>query len=244
MLLSFHSYKGGTGKTTLVGNIGQYLAKGGHKVCLIDSDVNGPGLHSLFDLKFKNSMIEFLKGQCNIEDIIYKVDDDLELYLIPSIVCEEDISAFFNTPSDAKKKMLEIVNFVESEYGVEYVIFDSSPGINKSSLLVMNMSDKATVVCTIDRQDIRGAYVLVSMAKKLKTNVHLVFNKIPVDRSNEIDVAIEEFCGSLGAELLCILTYDEVVAKAWSRKLVISDDGGHGCEYCGQVVKLVEKLIN
>ena len=228
----------------MVGNIGQHLAKGGHKVCLIDSDVNGPGLHSLFNLKFKNSMIEFLKGQCNIEDIIYKVDDDLELYLIPSRVCEEDISAFFKTPSDAKKKMLEIVDFVKSEYGVEYVIFDSSPGINKSSLLVMNMSDKATVVCTIDRQDIRGAYVLVSMARKLETNVHLVFNKIPIDRSDEIDSAIKEFCENLGAELLGILTYDEVVAKTWSRKLVISDDKESGCEYCGQVIELVEKLIN
>ncbi len=226
----------------MVGNIGQHLAKSGHKVCLIDSDVNGPGLHSLFDLKFKNSLIEFLKGQCNIEDIIYKADDDLELYLIPSRVCEDDISAFFKTPSDAKKKMLEIVDFVESKYGVDYVIFDSSPGINKSSLLVMNMSDKATVVCTIDRQDIRGAYVLVNMARKLETNVHLVFNKIPVDHSDEIDTAIEEFCESLNAELLGILTYDEVVAKTWSRKLVMSDD--QECEYCDQVMELVEKLTN
>ena len=242
MLLSFHSYKGGTGKTTLVGNIGQHLAKNGHKVCLIDSDVNGPGLHSLFDLKFKNSMIEFLEGQCNIEDIIYKVDDDLELYLIPSRVCEDDISAFFKTPSDAKKKMLEIVDFVESEYGVDYVIFDSSLGINKSSLLVMNMSDKATVVCTIDRQDIRGAYVLVNMARKLETNVHLVFNKIPMDRSDEIDIAIKDFCEKLNAELLGILTYDEVVAKTWSRKLLMSDD--QECEYCDQVMELVEKLTN
>ncbi|NOR48147.1 MAG: hypothetical protein GQ533_08915, partial [Methanosarcinaceae archaeon] len=157
-------------------------------------------------------------------------------------VCEEDISAFFKTPSEAKKKMLEIVDFVEREYGVEYVIFDSSPGINKSSLLVMNMSDKATVVCTIDRQDIRGAYVLVSMARKLETNVHLVFNKIPMDRSNEIDGAIEEFCESLSVELLGILTYDEVVAKTWSRKLVMSDN--QECEYCDQVTELVEKLIN
>ena len=226
----------------MVGNIGQYLAKGGHKVCLIDSDVNGPGLHSLFDLKFNNSMIEYLKGQCSIEDIVYKVDDDLELYLIPSRVCEEDISAFFNTPSDAKKKMLEIVKFVEREYGVEYVIFDSSPGINKSSLLVMNMSEKAIVVCTIDRQDIRGAYVLVSMAKKLETNVHLVFNKMPMDRSDDIDIAIEEFCENLGVELLGTLTYDEVVAKTWSRKLIISND--QECDYCVQVIELIEKLIN
>ena len=160
--------------------------------------------------------------------------------MIPSRVCEDDISAFFKTPSDAKKKMLEIVDFVESEYEVEYIIVDSSPGINKSSLLVMNMSDKATVVCTIDRQDIRGAYVLVNMARKLETNVHLVFNKIPVDRSDDIDIAIKDFCKKLNAELLGILTYDEVVAKTWSRKLLMSDD--QECEYCDQVMELVEKL--
>ena len=45
MMLSFHSYKGGTGKTTFVGNLGVLLSTRREKVCIVDTDVNGPGMH-------------------------------------------------------------------------------------------------------------------------------------------------------------------------------------------------------
>jgi len=44
-IITFYSYKGGTGRTMAVSNIAWILASNGHKVLLLDWDLEAPGLH-------------------------------------------------------------------------------------------------------------------------------------------------------------------------------------------------------
>ncbi|MBN2111106.1 MAG: MinD/ParA family protein [Methanosarcinaceae archaeon] len=240
MLLSFHSYKGGTGKTTLVGNLGVLLAMGGKKVCIVDTDVNGPGIHSLFDIKYDMTLIEFLQGRCRAKDIVYK-HGDLELYIIPARACEEDLSSFFNTPAEAREKMSGLINILQKDFLMDHILFDCSPGINRSSLLTMNLVDKASIISTVDVQDIRGTYILSGMADKLGTRANLLFNRTPRDKQKEIEDVMEDFSNKLGAILLGSITFDDHVARAWSRKLVMEDDPE--CDYCRQLKAIAEKLV-
>ncbi|WP_406657696.1 MinD/ParA family protein [Methanolobus sp. ZRKC2] len=240
MLLSFHSYKGGTGKTTLVGNLGVLLAMGGEKVCIVDTDVNGPGIHSLFDIKYNLTLIDFLQGKCRADDVVYK-HNELELYIVPARACEEDISSLFNTPTEAKEKMSELINVLQRDLSMDHLLFDCSPGINRSSLLTMNLVDKATIISTVDVQDIRGTYILSSMADKLGTRANLLFNRTPRDKQQEIEAVIKDFSNKLGTDLLGSITFDDHVARAWSRKLVMEDDPE--CDYCLQLKSIAKKLI-
>ncbi|WP_407356225.1 MinD/ParA family protein [Methanolobus sp. WCC5] len=240
MLLSFHSYKGGTGKTTFVGNLGVMLAGQDKKVCIIDTDVNGPGIHSLFDIRYDMTLIDFLQGVCKADEVIYR-HEDTGVYVVPSKACEEDISAMFGTPGEAKEKLLDLIKKIRESYGIEHFLFDCSPGINKSSLLTMNIVDKATIVSTIDIQDIRGTYLLSNMSARLGTQAALLFNRIPRDKKNDISEIVSDFSNKLGTELLGLISYDESVAKTWSRKIAMKDD--QDCEYCIQVKKIAEKLL-
>ncbi|WP_094226544.1 MinD/ParA family ATP-binding protein [Methanolobus psychrotolerans] len=240
MLLSFHSYKGGTGKTTFVGNLGVMLAQQGKKVCLIDTDVNGPGIHSLFDIRYEMTLIDFLQGVCRADEVVYRYEDT-NVFIVPSKACEEDISAMFNTPGEAREKLLELVRKIRDKYGIDHFLFDCSPGINKSSLLTMNVVDKATIVSTIDLQDIRGTYLLSSMSGKLGTRATLLFNRIPLEKKDEISEIVSDFSNRLGTELLGLISYDESVAKAWSRKIPMKDDPD--CNYCAQLKTIAEKLM-
>jgi MinD-like ATPase involved in chromosome partitioning or flagellar assembly len=240
MLLSFHSYKGGTGKTTFVGNLGVLLAQGGQKVCIIDTDVSGPGIHSLLDIKYEKTLIDFLQGTCSADDVVYNYDNS-NLFVVPSRACEEDISAFFKTPIDAKNKMMELINAIKNDFAIEHFLFDCSPGINKSSLMTMNIANKVTIISTIDVQDIRGTYILSSMADKLGTSANLMFNRTPKDKQAEIDIIVKDFSDKLGTNLLGSIPFDESVARTWSRKLAIVDDPD--CDYCFHLKKITEKLI-
>jgi chromosome partitioning protein len=51
---AFHSYKGGTGKTTVASNCAALLAKKGARVALLDLDVYAPSLYTYFEREPKN----------------------------------------------------------------------------------------------------------------------------------------------------------------------------------------------
>ena len=69
--IAFHSYKGGTGKTTIAVNFAALLAKKGYRVFLIELDVYAPSLHRYFNLiepiKWLN---DFLNGTAEIGDVL------------------------------------------------------------------------------------------------------------------------------------------------------------------------------
>jgi MinD-like ATPase involved in chromosome partitioning or flagellar assembly len=240
MLLSFHSYKGGTGKTTFVGNLGVLLSMRGQRICIVDTDVNGPGIHSLFNLKYKMTLVDFLQGTCKPDDVVYR-RGDRELYIVPSKASEEDITTMFDTPGEAREKMLELINSIQRDLCIDHFLFDCSPGINRSSLLAMNIADRATIISTIDVQDIRGTYILSSMADKLGTRAYLLFNRTPLDKKKDIDEAISDFSKKIGTRLLNSMAFDDSVASAWSRKLVMEEEPD--CNYCLQLKGNADKLV-
>ena len=66
----FHSYKGGTGKTTIAANFAALLTKKGYRVVLLDLDVTAPSLHSYFRHEPKKWINDFLSGEAEIQDVV------------------------------------------------------------------------------------------------------------------------------------------------------------------------------
>src|SRR6185437_10262446 len=76
--IAFHSYKGGTGKTTIAANLAALLAKKGYRVFLLDLDVYAPSLLSYFDKNPKRWINDFLNGSAEVGDIIMDVTSAIE----------------------------------------------------------------------------------------------------------------------------------------------------------------------
>jgi cellulose biosynthesis protein BcsQ len=60
-IVSFYSYKGGVGRTMALANVAVLLAQRGHRVLVVDFDVDAPGLHRYFPhdgTELKNGVIE------------------------------------------------------------------------------------------------------------------------------------------------------------------------------------------
>jgi len=51
MIITVHSYKGGTGKTLISANLAMIFASRGKNVCLLDLDFRAPSLFSPFKNK-------------------------------------------------------------------------------------------------------------------------------------------------------------------------------------------------
>lgn len=70
MIVTFHSYKGGTGKTLLSVNLAIIFAKMGKRVCLLDLDLRAPSLHSTFKNGKKHWVNDFLNKACTIDNVL------------------------------------------------------------------------------------------------------------------------------------------------------------------------------
>jgi len=76
--IAFHSYKGGTGKTTIAANLAALLAKKGYRVFLLDLDVYAPSLQAYFDTEPNKFINDFLNGTAEIRDIVVDLTPTLE----------------------------------------------------------------------------------------------------------------------------------------------------------------------
>jgi len=76
--IAFHSYKGGTGKTTIAANLAALLAKKGHRVFLLDLDVYAPSLQAYFDKEPKRWINDFLNGTAEVGDVIMDLTPAIE----------------------------------------------------------------------------------------------------------------------------------------------------------------------
>jgi len=241
MWISFHSYKGGTGKTNISGNLACYLANKGFKVGLVETDVSGPGIHALFSLKIKKTLVDFLQGKAGLDEIVYKHSNE-ELYIIPSNATEEDLVSFTRDPSQAKEKLQSLLRDFQSRYNLDHIIFDCSPGLNRSSLLVMGMSEMSIVVSTLDKQDIRGTYVISGVARRLKSRPRILFNKLPKNKYEASKDILEDLSRKIGLEPIGVILFDEAMADAWSRKIIVQEYPNS--EYSKQIEQLWERITH
>ena len=79
-IVSIHSYRGGTGKSNLTANLTACAAALGHRVAVLDTDLQSPGVHLIFGLnheELKTTLVDFLWGKCGIRDTAYDISSKL-----------------------------------------------------------------------------------------------------------------------------------------------------------------------
>jgi hypothetical protein len=67
-VLTFYSYKGGTGRTMLLANVAWILASAGRRVLAIDWDLEAPGLHQYFHPFLIDPRLQDTDGLIDIGD--------------------------------------------------------------------------------------------------------------------------------------------------------------------------------
>ena len=77
--ISIHSFRGGTGKSNITANLGYTLAAQGKKVCIVDTDVQSPGIHIPLQLaNYKGATLnDFLFNNVDINKVSVDISSKL-----------------------------------------------------------------------------------------------------------------------------------------------------------------------
>src|ERR1700749_3952270 len=79
-IVSTHSYRGGTGKSNTTANVAAALARRGRRVAIVDTDIQSPGIHVLFDVDqqaLRLTLHDYLWGRFRGEDTAVDVTSSI-----------------------------------------------------------------------------------------------------------------------------------------------------------------------
>jgi chromosome partitioning protein len=202
--IAFHSYKGGTGKTTIAANLAALLAKKGYRVFLLDLDVYAPSLHSYFNINPKRWINDFLNGSAEAGDII--VDVTSKVGEVASVAAETEkikgkLWLGFSSPRKEEIYRLEggsgkqetskiqlLRRFILlreqliSLHDADYIIIDTSPGIRYWSINALAVADTLFLTLKMGDLDIEGtrkmAEEIYGSFTKFGARSYLVMNRV------------------------------------------------------------------
>jgi len=218
--LAIHSFKGGTGKSTITANLAAALAFMGKRVGVMDMDLEGPGLHVLFNIdpsKVAFTLNDVLLDSARPEQAAINMNEKMGLktgavYFCPASVKVHDMLRTLRTGFEMESFSSAMVR-IHDGFHLDYLLVDTHPGIEDDTLLAMGVCDDLILVSRIDHQDIFGTAVMVEVARKLEKNNQLIVNMVP---QNMKDSNASKLAGTIGANFNVPLLDGSRFPQTWS----------------------------
>lgn len=197
--IAFHSYKGGTGKTTIASNFAVLLARKGYRVFLLDLDVYAPSLQTYFEREPTKWINDFLWNNAKIDEVLMDLTSTTisnndttqvsgKLYVGFCNPKKEEIYRLDGAGKQDNSKIQLLRRFVLlreqmiSNYNADYIIIDTSPGIRYWSINALAVADTLFLTLKMDNLDIDGtkkmAADIYSSFSKFGTKSYLLLNRV------------------------------------------------------------------
>lgn len=190
--IAFHSYKGGTGKTTIAANLAAMLASQGYNVSLLDLDVYAPSLQAYFEATPQKWINDLLSDNATtIHDVMVDMSSIIDNKTTSNGISSNKIGKLWvgfsnpqkeevyklegsvkqsNTKLETLRKFIRLKEELISEYDCDYTIIDTSPGIRYWSINSLAVADTLFLTLKFDELDIEGT-------KKIANDIYASFTK-------------------------------------------------------------------
>jgi MinD-like ATPase involved in chromosome partitioning or flagellar assembly len=187
-IIAVHSYKGGTGKTLLSVNLAATFAKQGKKVCLFDLDFRAPSLFVVLKMDGVECWVnDYLNNTCEINKVLIDISSRItgkgKLFVglaNPQTEAIRDMSAKDRKwEMHALGRLLYLRNALLNDQAFDYLIFDTIPGLQYSSINAIVAADLVAVATTGDRSDVDGTRrMLRELYNLFEKKTGIVINKV------------------------------------------------------------------
>jgi MinD-like ATPase involved in chromosome partitioning or flagellar assembly len=189
-ILSFHSFRRGTGKTNITANVASIYAMQGKRVGVIDTSMQAPAMHILFGLdetKIKYSLNDYLWGKCKLEQTVHDVTTHLQpgldlagqVFLIPASSKLGDITQVLRHGFEISR-LNETFSELISLLDLEILFIDTYAGLSETTLLSIAVSDATFIILRLDEQSYHGTGIMIGLAREFNvSNIGLILNEVP-----------------------------------------------------------------
>ena len=202
-IIAIHSYKGGTGKTLLSINLAVLYANRGKSIALLDLDFRAPSLQAIFNVHDSEYWLnDYLNGVCEIRKTLVDVTQAhakrgrlLVGLANPSTEAIREMTAKDRKwEMKALGRLLSLKTSLLSDMSLDYVIFDTSPGLQYSSINAIVSADVVLVVAGTDISDIKGTHRMIDelydlFEKKTGLIMNKVLNEVLASKTERSDLA-------------------------------------------------------
>jgi len=166
-IIAVASGKGGVGKSTIATNLAVALAQTGAKVGLLDADVYGPSIPTMFDVEGERPFVK----KVNNKDMIVPIESyGVKLLSIGFFVKPEDALLWRGSIANSALKQLLNDSLWEE---LDYLLLDLPPGTGDIHLTLVQSIPitGAVVVTTPQKVALADVHKAVSMFRNDKINV-------------------------------------------------------------------------
>ncbi|WP_204106720.1 MULTISPECIES: MinD/ParA family protein [Spirulina sp. CCY15215] len=196
-IIAVHSFRHGTGKSSLTANLAVAIAREGYRVGAIDADIelaipsNLPGIYSYFGLQKSHYLGDYIQGRATIAEIGQEVkkehfsgiiDEKItgKIYLFARDLSRQGQAHY---PEFSDLKILStLLDQITANFNLNYLLIDLYPGLNETTLSLLALCDTLCLVLGLERADFQGTAVILDVAKQLDIpQTCLLVNRVPTD---------------------------------------------------------------
>lgn len=248
-IIMVHSYKGGTGKTSIAINLARYFARKEQKrVLLIEQDTGGPSFSNIFQKEPKNYWNDFYSKQISIKELIVSLDH----FDVIFAKAEEIELPPGENPKTFYTRQLERLNYQKKWLvrNYDFVILDTRPGYTIELLNSIMIADLAILIARIDSDTVAKTIKMYNQVySQFKSKrILLVQNQIPSpvpkypDEQLDLDVknTLKTWKSFSSDKPLITIPLKNEIAYLLSRSKLVPLDSLF-MDYIQEITELIEK---
>lgn len=196
--ITFYSYKGGVGRSLALANIAERLSEFGKKVCLLDFDLEAPGLHYKFskggNLQINRGIVDYIHDFTNngilADNIIdYTINlprkNNNSIVLIPAGNTDSkeywkklssiDLYELLYENENGLSFLLDLKEKIKREINPDFLLIDSRTGVSEISGITLTLlADDIVIIAANNRENILGTKRIIA---GIKDNENRLFNR-------------------------------------------------------------------
>jgi MinD-like ATPase involved in chromosome partitioning or flagellar assembly len=188
-IVTFYSFKGGSGRSVSLANVATVLASRGKNVGIVDFDFEAPGMARIFDVEpdpKKPTLQDFLinPNAGRLRDCVINICDEKNLgvkgrlYLLPASY-NWDLTSRVPQGIEAYNNFCDrIVPSFDSQFGLDFLLLDSRSGLSEAGAIALTIPRMIVAFFRLDRQSVYGMSVAMQVLTKLRKPFLLVASNV------------------------------------------------------------------